>query len=79
MAEPLSCAEFVELVTLYLEDGLDEETRARFEEHLELCPGCVTYVDQFRETVDQLGDIPTATLSPETEAQLLEAFRNWHR
>jgi anti-sigma factor RsiW len=79
MSGQLSCAEFVELVTAYLEDALDDDTRTRFEDHLALCPGCVTYVDQFRETIDQLGDAPTPTLPPETEEQLLEAFRSWHR
>lgn len=80
MAEHLSCQEFVELVTAYLDGALDADTQVRFEEHLALCPGCVTYVEQFRETIEDLGhsDDPPA-LSVETEANLLEAFRTWHR
>lgn len=75
----LSCAEFVELVTRYVEGALDPETLARFEYHLQLCPGCVTYVEQLRATVDQLGDVPAPRLSTETEQQLMAAFRDWHR
>jgi hypothetical protein len=80
MATHLTCAEFVELVTVYLEDGLDESTRTRFEDHLALCPGCVTYVEQFRATIEQLGNTPSSlTLPAETESELLKAFRGWHR
>lgn len=79
MAEHLTCQEFVELVTSYLEDDLDADTRARFEEHLLLCPGCVTYVDQFRTTIDELGKVEPPALSAETEATLMDAFRNFHR
>ena len=51
----LTCQELVELVTGYLEGVLTPEDRARFERHLSLCPGCVTYVDQFRETISLTG------------------------
>jgi anti-sigma factor RsiW len=78
MADHLTCQEFVELVTAYLEGALDADTEARFEGHLALCPGCVTYVDQFRQTIDQLGMVEAPALSAETEAALLEAFRTWH-
>lgn len=79
MADHLTCQEFVELVTSYLEGTMDAETTARFEDHLELCPGCVTYVEQFRETIDQLGKVEPPALSPATETSLMDAFRTWHR
>jgi len=75
----LSCQEFVELVTDYFEDALDEDTRARFEEHRELCPGCETYLDQIRDTVARLGELPVESLTPEMRATLLSAFRDVRR
>ena len=76
MAE-LTCQDFVELVTEYLEGALDEDTVRRFEEHLALCPGCETYLSQMKETASRLGEIPVESLSPETQATLLAAFRDF--
>ena len=38
----------------------------------------MTYVDQFRTTIDELGKIEPPALSAETEASLMDAFRTWH-
>jgi anti-sigma factor RsiW len=75
----LTCREFVELVTDYLEGALDEDTVRRFEAHVALCPGCETYLDQMRETAARLGEIPVESLSAETQATLLSAFRDFRR
>jgi anti-sigma factor RsiW len=74
----MSCRELVELVTDYVEGRLDAERLARFEEHLAACPACVVYVEQFRQTIAELGRIPPESLSPEVEEGLLAAFRDWH-
>src|SRR5690348_8905597 len=47
----LTCREFVELATEYLEGTMSDEDRSRFEQHLAICPGCVTYVEQMRQTI----------------------------
>jgi anti-sigma factor RsiW len=75
---PLTCAEFVELVTEYLEGTLDPQTRTRFEIHLGVCPGCVTYLDQIRETVQVAGRLTEDNLSEPARTHLLDAFRDWH-
>jgi anti-sigma factor RsiW len=75
----LSCQDFVELVTDYLEDALDQDTVRRFEEHLALCPGCDTYLSQMKETASRLGEIPVESLSAETQDTLLSAFRDFRR
>jgi anti-sigma factor RsiW len=54
----VTCQEFVELITDYLEGVLDEPTLSRVENHLALCDGCVTYIDQMRTTVAALGTLP---------------------
>jgi hypothetical protein len=51
----------------------------RFEEHLALCPGCETYLSQMKETASRLGEIPVESLSAETQATLLSAFRDVRR
>jgi len=73
----VNCQTFVELVTAYLEDQLPPSERAAFEEHLSLCPGCDTYLDQFRSTIALLGELPERTISPAARTCLLEAFAGW--
>jgi anti-sigma factor RsiW len=75
----LTCQELVELVTDYLDGALDEDTATRFEQHLALCPGCETYLNQMKETASLLGEIPVETLSEETQETLLQAFRDFPR
>ncbi len=75
----LSCRDFVELVTDYLEDALNEDTRIRFEQHMQACPGCETYLQQMMETASRLGEIPVETLSDEMCRTLLTAFRDFRR
>jgi anti-sigma factor RsiW len=75
----LTCQELVELVTDYLEGALDEETADRFEQHLAVCPGCETYLEQMKETASLLGEIPVETLSEEAQTTLLDTFRDFPR
>jgi anti-sigma factor RsiW len=73
----ITCRQFVELVTDYLEDELDPDTRRRFETHVAGCPGCARYLDQIRETRRVLGRVQLETISAGARAQLLTAFRAW--
>ncbi len=77
MSAELSCQELVELVTEYLEDALDEDTRARFDAHLAECDGCRTYLEQFRRTIELTGRLSKETLEPEARDVLLAHFRTW--
>jgi anti-sigma factor RsiW len=75
----LTCAEFVELVTAYLERALPAEVEARFVEHLAACEGCERYLEQFRDTIRRLGSLPPESLPAPMRRQLLTAFREWPR
>jgi hypothetical protein len=77
LAEELTCAELVELVTEYMEDGLSARDRERFEEHLMFCDGCDLYFDQMRQTIAVSGRLREEDLTAELEERLLVAFRGW--
>jgi anti-sigma factor RsiW len=77
--EQLSCQELVELVTAYLEGALDERDHERFEEHLAACGNCQLYLAQMRTTIELVGGLTPADLSPDAERELLTAFRDWKR
>jgi anti-sigma factor RsiW len=75
----LSCQELVELVTDYLEGALPRRQRRAFEKHISVCDGCTTYLEQMRETIALTGRLQPESISPDAEAALLAAFRDWKR
>jgi hypothetical protein len=77
--EQLSCQELVELVTDYFEGVLPAGENTSFERHIEGegCKGCREYVHQMRQTIELTGSLTPADVSPEAEAALLGAFRDW--
>jgi len=77
--DDLSCKEFVELVTDYLDERLPLAERSRFEMHLCYCPPCVTYMSQIRETVRLAGRLTEEDLPQGTKDELLRAFRGWKK
>jgi anti-sigma factor RsiW len=78
MTDPreLNCVEFVELVTAFLDGALDPETEDRVVHHLVGCDGCDRYLDQIRQTIDAVADLPPERLSDETRTALLNVFRD---
>lgn len=76
--DEVTCREFVELVTDYLEHALPAERLALVEEHTVVCDGCEAYLEQMTATAAAL---PAAAERerprPETERLLLAAFREW--
>jgi anti-sigma factor RsiW len=73
----MACQELVEVITDYLEGVLPARDRRRFEAHLAVCPPCVVYLEQMRETIATAGHMPLARLSDAARADLLAAFRGW--
>jgi hypothetical protein len=77
--DDLSCRELVELVTDYLEDALAPEVRDRFELHLGACDGCVSYLEQMRDTIRIVGALREHDLDRGLREELVGAFRGWQR
>lgn len=75
----MSCDEFVELVTAYLDGELNDADERRFVEHLTECDGCGRYLDQIRQTLRALGSLPAESLPAPARDRLLAAFRGFAR
>jgi anti-sigma factor RsiW len=73
----IDCQGVVELVTEYLEGSLPPDLTSEVEAHLDLCPGCQTFLDQMRRTIEELGRVPVESLSEPARAELLSAFRTF--
>ncbi len=70
----VACQEFVELVTDYLEDGLEPSRRAAMDRHLRDCAFCADYLDQLRATIAATGRLRVSSIAPATRAKVLTAF-----
>jgi hypothetical protein len=84
MAEPTrrhehgyTCKEVVELATDYVEGAMTPAQMTQFELHLNFCDGCVTFIDQIRQTSDAAARLCEDEIPAETRAKLLAAFRDW--
>lgn len=48
----LTCRETLDFLMDYLEGGLLPAERAEFEKHLAVCPPCVAYLNNYRQTIE---------------------------
>ena len=75
----ITCQELTEILTDYLEGVMAPEDVARFDAHLEVCDGCVTYVEQMRKTIHTVHALRPAEIEATVPEDLLAAFRAWKR
>ena len=77
--DELTCKEFVEWVTDYLEDKLPAEDRQRFEAHLAQCSACPNYMEQMRTTIQTVGKLSDTLIevTPTAKRELLGVFAKW--
>ena len=73
--EAMSCKQFVEIVTDYLEHQLDEARRLWTDEHLAECDACRAYLEQMRATIRALRGLGDETLDAARREQILAAMR----
>ena len=81
MADPstleITCREFVEMATDYVEDALLEVDRVMVEEHLTVCDWCVTYLEQLEATRRAMRSLAEEPIEEEAGEELILAFRRW--
>ena len=75
--EHVTCQQFVDLLTDYLEGVVDAELRADIERHIVICRGCANYAEQMRSTIDLLAEVASAEPGNEHTGELVELFRRW--
>lgn len=74
------CNVFVELVTEYLDGALPAAEVVRLEDHLTVCAGCVSVLEQFRTVIrisGRLAQSDVDALTPSEREPVIAAFRAW--
>lgn len=73
----ITCKELLDFLHLYLEGELPDDRRSEFDRHLAVCPPCVSYIREYRETI-RLGRAayadPHDPPSPDTPEELIQAI-----
>ena len=77
-ATEMTCREFVEVVTEYLEGALSDERRAALHAHIDDCGGCTAYLKQMQQTIGALRGLAESGDLPATREAILAAFRAAH-
>ena len=47
----MTCRELAEFIADYLSGDLPLQTRGKFDRHLTMCPNCVAYLSNYRDTI----------------------------
>lgn len=79
MGGNISCKEFTEAVTAYLEGSQTLCERIQFQMHLGICFGCRNYLQQMKHTISTLGQLPSEPIPPQIRDELIQRFRNWKK
>jgi anti-sigma factor RsiW len=74
----LCCRDVNEFLALYVEGGLDDEVRDRFETHLSRCPQCSGFLAQYRTTVDMVHEAEDAPPPPDVLVEATLSFLRRH-
>src|SRR5262245_34847250 len=71
----MSCEEIQESLSLYSDDGLADDERARCDRHLEVCPVCRAEVAELRSLRLKLGALPRPSLPADLVPVIQNAVR----
>ena len=70
----MTCKEFLKELTDYLDDTMDESTRAELEDHLQWCHNCYVVCDTTKKTIEIYRDSKMYELPEELRTRLESAI-----
>jgi len=73
----MKCKDFNDFLGEYLDETLDEKQRSVFEAHMQICPPCFGYLDQYKDVV-RMGKVccedPAAEVPADVPQSLIKAI-----
>lgn len=75
LGRELNCEDANSFLASYLDNELEEKTAARFTAHLNKCPACSGYLDQYKATIDLCHSNRDGGAPAELVAETLEFLR----
>jgi anti-sigma factor RsiW len=74
MTPLLTCKQFFEELTDYLDDKIDVQLRTKLEQHLSDCPNCWVICDTTKKTIKVYKGMEPCTIPPEVHTRLMAAL-----
>jgi anti-sigma factor (TIGR02949 family) len=71
----LTCKDFLAELSEYLDEGVDQETQQKLEEHVNECPNCWVVVDTTKKTLKVFKDAEPQELPKDVHSRLLAALQ----
>ena len=70
----LTCKEFLEELSDYLDENVDAQVKARLEQHIALCPNCWVVCDTTKRTIKIYKGMEPYRMPADVESRLLSAL-----
>ena len=70
----LTCKDFLNELTDYLDECLDAESRTKLERHITECPNCWVIADTTRKTIQIYKGMDPYPIPPDVESRLMKAL-----
>jgi anti-sigma factor RsiW len=70
----ITCRQLIDLLIDYVSDELPPEAKAHIQEHLDLCPPCVAYIDTYKLTIQLTRELPAKPMPPQLVERLKKAL-----
>ena len=70
----LTCKEFLQELTDFLDENVDAEIRARLEQHILECPNCWVVCDTTKKTIRIYKGMEPHPIPPDVESRLMDAL-----
>jgi anti-sigma factor (TIGR02949 family) len=69
----LTCKEFLQELTDYLDSNVDAELRAKLERHINECPNCFVILDTTQKTIKVYKGMQAQEIPQEVHVRLMKA------
>jgi anti-sigma factor RsiW len=70
----LTCKDFLNELTDYLDECLDADSRTKLERHITECPNCWVIADTTRKTIQIYKGMDPYPIPPDVESRLMKAL-----
>ena len=70
----LTCKEFLQELSDYLDESVDAEAKAKLEEHIAACPNCWVVCDTAKRTIKIYKGFESYGMPADVEARLMAAL-----
>ena len=70
----LTCKDFLNELTDYLDECLDADSRTKLERHITECPNCWVIADTTRKTIQIYKGMDPYPIPPDVETRLMKAL-----